>query len=312
MKAVTAATLVALLGVVSPLAAQNTATQAATVAAPRYRTSVVASGLQRPTGIAIRGSDELYFTELPTPGVPGPAGGTNRVSRLDLDSREVDVITTGEPEPTNLAVASDGDVYWTCKSAGVILRLMEDGGVSLFASGLNTPSGITVWRKNAVVYTEVPTPGVPGSEGGRNNVSVIHGFGKFVINAGEPEPVDVVVSRSGDLYWTCRTAGVILRRSFATGQVSPLLTGLASPTGIALDHKGETLFFTEVPTPGVPGSAGGKNRVRSLTLRSGAVRTIDEGDPEPTDIAVARNGNLYWTCTSAGVIVEARRLGRRE
>jgi sugar lactone lactonase YvrE len=311
MKAVIGATLVALSGIVSPLSAQDGATTA-TAAAPRYRTSVIASGLHRPTGIAIRGSDDLYFTELPTPGVPGSAGGTNRVSRLDVETGEIEVIATGEPEPTNLAVASDGDVYWTCKSAGVILRLMDHGGVSLFASGLNKPSGITVWRRNAVVYTEVPTPGVPGSQGGLNNVSVIHGLGKFVISAGEPEPVDVVVSRAGDLYWTCKSAGVILRRSIATGQVTPLLTGLASPTGIALDHKGETLYFTEVPTPGVPGSAGGRNRVRALTLRTGGLRTIDEGDPEPTDIAVARNGNLYWTCTSAGVIVEAKRLGRRE
>jgi hypothetical protein len=310
MKIVTGATMVALLGMVSPPAAQEGNTQRMAERAPRFRTSVIASGLERPTGIAIRGSDELYFTELPTPGVPGPAGGTNRVSRLDIGTGEIEVITTGEPEPTNLAVAAGGDVYWTCRSAGVILRLMEYGGVSLFASGLNTPSGITVWRRNAVVYTEVPTPGVPGSQGGLNNVSVIHGADKFVINAGEPEPVDVVASRDGDLYWTCKSAGVILRRSFATGEVSPLLTGLAAPTGIALDHKGETLYFTEVPTPGVPGSAGGRNRVRALTLRTGALWTINEGDPEPTDIAVARNGNLYWTCTSAGVIVEAKRLGR--
>ncbi len=302
MKTVIAATVVAFLSVVSPALAQPT---------PEYRTSVVASGLQRPTGIAIRGSDELYFTELPTPGVPGPAGGRNRVSRLDLESGEIENITTGEPEPTNLAVASDGDVYWTCKSAGVILRLMEQGGVSLFASNLNRPSGISVFRRNAVVYTEVPTPGVPGSQGGTNNVSVIHGLGKFVINAGEPEPVDVVVSRHGDLYWTCRTAGVILKRSAETGIVAPLLTGLAAPTGIALDHKGETLVWTEVPTPGVSGASGGSNRVRALNLRSGAIRSINEGDPEPTDVTVARNGNIYWTCTSAGVIVEAKRIGRR-
>jgi streptogramin lyase len=310
MKAVTGATLVALLGIVLPLSAQDGANAA--VAAPRFSTSVIASGLQRPTGIAIRGSDDLYFTELPTPGVAGAAGGSNRVSRLDVGTGEIEVITTGEPEPTNLAVAADGDVYWTCKSAGVILRLMDVGGVSLFASGLNKPSGVTVWRRDAVVYTEVPTPGVPGSQGGLNNVSVIHGLSKFVINAGEPEPVDVVVSRSGDLYWTCKSAGVILRRSFATGQVSPLLTGLTSPTGIALDHKGETLYFTEVPTPGVPGSAGGRNRVRAVTLRTGILWTVDAGDPEPTDIAVARNGNLYWTCSSAGVIVEAKRIGRRK
>lgn len=305
MKTVIGATVVAFLGVVSPATAQQTP-QAA-----EYRFSVVARGLDRPTGIAIQGSDELYFTELPTPGVPGPAGGRNRVSRLDLDSGEIENITTGEPEPTNLAVASGGDVYWTCKSAGVILRLMEEGGVSLFASNLNRPSGISVFRRNTVVYTEVPTPGVPGSQGGANNVSVIHGLGKFVINAGEPEPVDVVVSRRGDLYWTCRTAGVILKRSAETGVVAPILTGLASPTGIALDHKGETLVWTEVPTPGVSGANGGSNRVRALNLRSGAIRSINEGDPEPTDVAVARNGSIYWTCTSAGVIVEAKRIGGR-
>jgi sugar lactone lactonase YvrE len=124
--------------------------------------------------------------------------------------------------------------------------------------------------------------------------------------------VDVVVSRRGDLYWTCRTAGVILKRSIDTGVVAPILTGLASPTGIALDHKGETLVFTEVPTPGVSGAQGGRNRVRALTLRTGSVRSINEGDPEPTDVAIARNGNIYWTCTSAGVIVEARRVSRRE
>ena len=310
MKTVIGATLVALLGLVSPAVAQPTPQTAQPAA--QYKLSVVARGLERPTGIAIQGSDELYFTELPTPGVAGPNGGRNRVSRLDIESGEIENITTGEPEPTNLAVASGGDVYWTCKSAGVILRMMDEGGVSLFASNLNRPSGISVFRRNTVVYTEVPTPGVPGTAGGRNNVSVIHGLGKFVINAGDPEPVDVVVSRRGDLYWTCKSAGVILERSIDTGAVTPLLTGLASPSGIALDHKGETLVWTEVPTPGIPGSQGGKNRVRALNLRTGAVRSINEGDPEPTDVAVARNGSIYWTCTSAGVIVEAKRIGRRD
>ena len=95
------------------------------------------------------------------------------------------------------------------------------------------------------------------------------------------------------------------------GETSVLLEGLNHPVGIALDHKGETLYFTEVPTPGVPGNAGGQNRVNALDLRTKAVSVIHEGDPEPTDVAVARNGNVYWTCTSAGVIVEAKRIGRR-
>jgi sugar lactone lactonase YvrE len=288
------AVLAALLVPASPALAQS------------YRFEVIASGLQRPVGIAIEGSDDLYFTEVPN---PGTAGAGNGISHLDLDTGAITRLSNGEPEPTNLGVARNGDVYWTCKSAGVILRLIEEtGALEPFATGLQEPNGIAIGRRGAVYFTEIPTPEVPGSSGGTNTVSVIRGDNKRVISTGEPEPTDVVVSRNGDLYWTCKSAGVILYRS--KGEIGVLQSGLASPSGIALDHKNEVLYFTEVPTPGVPGDQGGQNAVKALHLKSGRLVTIHEGDPEPTDIAVARNGNLYWTCTVAGVIVEAKVVRR--
>jgi DNA-binding beta-propeller fold protein YncE len=271
--------------------------------AQRYRTRVIATGLERPLGIAVEGSEDLYFTEVPEPGV---AGGRNGVSHLDLESGTITTISQGEPEPTHLAVGRDGDIYWTCKSAGVILARLEGGSVGPFATGLKQPSGIAVGGQGAVYFTEIPTPGVPG---GRNRVSVIRGDHKRVISMGEPEPVDVAVARNGDLYWTCKTAGVILTRH--NGTTSVLLSGLDSPVGIAIDHRSQYLYFTEVPTPGVSGANGGRNKVRRYSLESGELLSVNEGDPEPTDVAVARNGNVYWTCTSAGVIVEARRTGGR-
>jgi DNA-binding beta-propeller fold protein YncE len=275
---------------------------------PTYRLRVVASGLDRPVGIAVEGSEDLYFTEVPDPGV---AGRGNGVSHLDLTTGVITPISSGEPEPTNLAISRGGDVYWTCKSAGVILRHLEESGMTEpFATGLSEPSGISIGPRGAVYFTEIPTPGIPGTAGGINTVSVLRGNNKMVISMGEPEPTDVVVSRDGDLYWTCKTAGVIMKRS--NGVTSLLRGGLSAPSGIALDHTGEVLYFTEVPTPGVSGADGGRNKVRALQLASGALRTINAGDPEPTDIAVARNGNVYWTCTSAGVIVEAKRIGGRD
>ncbi len=274
--------------------------------AQTYRFSVIASGLQRPVGIAVDGSDDLYFTEVPNPGTPGAGNG---VSHLDLESGTITRLSNGEPEPVNLGIARNGDVYWTCKSAGVILRLVEDtGAIEPFATGLQEPSGIAIGRRGAVYFTEIPTPELPGSSGGLNTVSVIRGEGKSVISMGEPEPVDVVVARNGDLFWTCKSAGVILYRS--KGRTAVLKAGLNAPNGIALDHKNQVLYFTEVPTPGLAGDQGGRNAVKALHLSTGRIRTIHEGDPEPTDIAVARNGNLYWTCTIAGVIVEAKRVRR--
>ncbi len=263
-----------------------------------YQFRVVASGLSRPVGIAVEDSDTLYFTRVPTPGV---AGGANSVSKLDLETGALTVLHQGEPEPTNIALDRDGNIYWTCKSAGVILEQDEETGVTrMLLAGLARPTGIAVDRRGKVYFTEVPTPGVAG---GSNRVVVSDGGALRVLHAGEPEPTDIVVSKKGEIYWTCKSAGVILEQE--NGITRVLLSGLDHPSGIALDKNGKTLFFTEVPTPGVPGSAGGRNKVWEVDLKTLRARIVHEGDPEPTDVAVAKNGNVYWTCTSAGVIVEA-------
>jgi len=269
---------------------------------PRYRFSVIAAGLDRPVGITVEGSETVYFTLVPTPGV---GGGANGVEKLDFETRAISMLHVGEPEPTNIAIDNQGDLYWTCKSAGVILKQTEEGTTSLFLGGLEQPSGISISKRGNVYFTEIPNPGMSNAG---NRVSVTNGNTKVILHQGEPEPADIVVSRQGSLYWTCTSAGVILQR--VNVETSVLLDGLHNPVGIALDHKGETLYFTEVPTPGVPGNAGGQNRVNALELSTKSVRVIHAGDPEPTDVAVARNGNVYWTCTSAGVIVEAKRIGR--
>ena len=86
-----------------------------------------------------------------------------------------------------------------------------------------------------------------------------------------------------------------------------LLTGLTSPVGIALNRSGRLLYWTEVPTPGVSGKNGGTNKVWQYNLKTGVKTLVNSGDPEPTDVTVGPNGDIYWTCSSAGVIVEARK-----
>ena len=157
----------------------------------------------------------------------------------------------------------------------------------------------------------MPTPGVNAANGGSNTVNVSDGVTTAVLHMGEPEPTDIVVAGNGDLYWTCKSAGVILEQSAADGVTRMLARNLDKPVGIAIDHQARHLYFTEVPTPGVSGRNGGSNKVWELDLATGQRTLVHAGDPEPTDITVAKNGNLYWTCTSAGVIVEAARKGGR-
>src|SRR5688572_6803726 len=68
------------------------------ILAQEYRFRVVASDLARPVGIASEGSETLYFTEIPTPEVPG----ANGVFKLDLEDGTITTLHMGEPEPTNI------------------------------------------------------------------------------------------------------------------------------------------------------------------------------------------------------------------
>jgi hypothetical protein len=90
-----------------------------------------------------------------------------------------------------------------------------------------------------------PRSQIPAFPGAGNRVSVSDGNMKVIVHQDEPEPTDIVVSRNGALYWTCKSAGVILQR--VNGETSVLLDGLDSPVGIALDHKGETLLIRTTP-----------------------------------------------------------------
>ena len=276
--------------------------------AREFTTTVVARGLHRPTGLVAGADDEIYFSEIPSPGVP-MAG--NAVKMLDLEDGTITTLHEGEPEPTNLALDHCENLYWTCKSAGVILERDGKGVTTPLLKNLLKPSGIALDRKGNVYFTQLPTPGVAGPAGGKNTVSAFDGTNTEVLHEGEPEPTDIASGKRGDIYWTCKSAGVILEQDI-DGKTSVLLSGLTKPTGIALNRKGTLLYWTEVPTPGVAGAAGGRNKVWELNLRTKVKTLVHSGDPEPTDVTVDRDGAVYWTCSSAGVIVEAKVKGRRD
>lgn len=180
--------------------------------------SVLLRNLRAPVGIDVPlvFPNFIFFTQVPTPEVPGTAGGTNDVSVAIqfLKSYFTLPLNSGEPEPVDIAVGLDGTVYWTCRTAGVILMRNTKGEVSLVESGLENPMGLDIDIYGRLYWTEIPTPRVSGANGGRNRVvRYTPSTDKtVVINSGDPEPYDVTVSPLGDeVYWTCRSAGVILR-----------------------------------------------------------------------------------------------------
>jgi hypothetical protein len=287
-----------------PLAFHNAAL------AQAFKTDLVLSGLQKPSGINLDVYGNLYYSEIPTPGI---GGGANRVVRLNANRKKSVVVSAGDPNPENIASDLLGNVYWTCETANVIVRRthLGTGTQSVLLRDLKSPVGIDVplFVPGLIFFTQVPTPGVPGTAGGSNDVSVaiqvLKSFFRFPLNMGEPEPVDIAVGLDGTVYWTCRTAGVILMRN-TSGEVAVVESGIESPMGLDIDLYGR-LYWTEVPTPGVSGADGGRNRVVRYTPSTEETVVINSGDPEPYDVTVSPFGDeVYWTCRSAGVILRAR------
>lgn len=273
---------------------------------------IIVEGLSRPTAIASNHNNFLYFSEVPTPGVFGTAGGENTVKRLKLSNLGMTTISEGEPYPINIALDDRRNVYWTCMTAGVILKYNNKDGKTFFlppdptapgANFLMSPIGIAVDTHGDVLFTEVPVPGTPGA----NMVSVSDGELITLISQNEPAPTDIAVARDGTAYWTCNTFGVIIKRTPA-GVISILKRGLESPTGIAINYNGDKLYYTELPTPGMSGADGGTNRVVELNLRTMKMCNVSVGFPLPTDVTVTPKGIVYWTCTKAGVIACATPL----
>jgi DNA-binding beta-propeller fold protein YncE len=276
-----------------------------------YNIRFAGVGLVQPVGLtasALGDNDTLYFTEMPQAAQGFGTSGSNTVSKLTISTLSVTVLNRGDPQPTNVVQDAQGNLYWTSQAPGVIMMQSPSGGCAILAWGLEQPYGLTLDATGENLYfTEVPTYGVPGPEGGKNKISVLNlaTRTRTILNSIDPAPWNLVIAQNGDILFTCQSAGVILRQDALTQNQSMVLSGLQHPTGIALDPAGENLYYTEVPTPGVEGANGGTNAVSKYNLQTGEITLVHAGDPYPNSLAVTPNGNIYWTCTTAGVIMEA-------
>ena len=138
-----------------------------TAVSQTFTTQVLETGLSSPTGIAVTPGGDLYFTEVPTPGTGGTTS-QNTVRVRDGQTGTISMIAMNEPEPVNLAILGN-DVYWTCRTAGVIVR-RQNGTNAVWQMGLSSPSGIAPAPNGDLVITQIPTPGMAA---GSNSVKSV-------------------------------------------------------------------------------------------------------------------------------------------
>lgn len=83
---------------------------------------IVARDLKSPTGLATDYLGNLYFTELPNPGNVNRVGPKNKVSRLNLRTGQVTLVSEGDSNPVDVGVSLSGRVYWADRTDNVIVE----------------------------------------------------------------------------------------------------------------------------------------------------------------------------------------------
>ena len=257
----------------------------------------VATGLSKPSGIALGGANTLVVSQQPA--APQDAS----IATINLKTGGVNLRGTGPAVQSGFAANHAGRLYWVDASTGALMTQGRTDGAPavLHAGGMLPATTIAVDSADRVYIA-----GMAPSAGGTGSATVlVTGTTLAAIpDPPGPEKTALAAGASGDLYWTSSKAGLIYHRApDGTGDV--VMSGLNAPQGLSLDASENLLYFTEVPTPGVAGTAGGRNTVNALDLSTLARTVVHSGDPQPTAVAVAPNGNVYWTSTSRGLVMMA-------
>jgi sugar lactone lactonase YvrE len=163
-----------------------------------------------------------------------------------------------------------------------VLQITSAGVVSVFASGIPAPSGIT---SDAAGNLYVSTFTFPGYI-----YKVTPGGVKSVFAGGLNAPDGLVFGPGGDLFVGNRGTHQIMRVPGAGGTATAFASGFNYPLGVTSDGQGN-LFVANFG-----------NGVLSKVSSTGAVSTFGTGFSNPLGLAFDSNGNLFVANFGNGTI----------
>ena len=240
-----------------------------------------------PRAIAIDSNEQkIYFIR----------GGA--IQRADTDGSNVEIVLD-DPEKVKLDVnfAVDTDrrrLYWTDSRAGTLYRATLDGGnvetivqqakigaITLHSAGeklywVDKIQGLTVHCANLdgsrrVIVLDVPL---------RN----YHGID--------------IDEHAGKIYWTSLNSAqspdrpeILRRNSDGSGVELLMATGLSRPTSIAVDGRGEKIYWVNI----------GNNKILRANLNGSATEElVVHGKPRKIEVD-GESGKMYWIDASSGI-----------
>lgn len=182
----------------------------------------------RPGGIDLDlDAGKMIFTD------PSDCDYCGFVDRADLDGTNFEHILGGLNFPFAIAIDPPSGIMWWTTLDAIFRADLDGAGIQLLVDDTNSP-GIAIDPGNGKMYwTDRDRQMIRRANLDGTNV-------EDLITSGLDGPYGIALDLvAAKIYWTDRNLGTIRRADLEGSNVEDVVVGLARPTGIALDPRGD-------------------------------------------------------------------------
>jgi DNA-binding beta-propeller fold protein YncE len=252
-----------------------TVTQAGTnYIGPGAATTLVSSGLNIPTGLAVDSSGNVYIANNNGFTVQKWSASTQQVTTL---------VSSGLQFPSGVAVDSSGNVYIADANNHAIKEWSASTQqvTALVSSGLNYPSGVAVDGSGNIYIADSGHHAIKEWVAATQQLITL-------VSSGINYPSAVAVDGSGNVYIADANDNAIKEWVASTQQLTTLVSsGIINPSGVAVDGSGN-VYIADTNNGAIKEWSASTQQVTTL---------VSSGLSGPSGVAVDGAGNVYLPST---------------
>jgi sugar lactone lactonase YvrE len=252
------------------------------VQAPGPLTTLIASGLSEPEGVAVDDLGNVYFADANNSAIKKWIAASNAV---------VTLVSSGLNYPEGVALDGAGNVYFSDSGHNAVKEwvAVSNTVITLVSSGLNSPFGVALDVDGNVYIGDAKNNAVKKWIFGNHNVVT-------VLSNGLNFPQGVAVDVAGNVYIADHGNSVIKEWVATSGNVDALVSLDTGPEGVAVDGSGNVYYAaTSDPAIGM------------WTAVSGTTNDLIPPGSQlnlPSGVAVNAAGNVYLANWGSSTIDE--------
>ena len=246
---------------------------------PGVQTTVPASGLTTPFGVAVDAAGDVFIAD----------NNNNWVVEIPAGGGPQTTVASGLFYPRGVAVDGAGDVFIADQGNNSVVEVPVGGGPqTTVGSGLGSPYGVAVDGAGDIFIADT------------NNSRVVEvpagGGAQTTVGSGLNQPYGVAVDGAGDVFIADTLNSRVVEVPAGGGTQTTVGSGLNRPYGVAVDGAGDVFIVDQ-----------GNSSVVEVPVGGGAQTTVDSGLNQPTGVAVDGAGDVFIANHNNGLVVEVQR-----